>query len=112
MALPDARRISQALPDTKRISQAFDSAMATWDMLVKQAGSLLVDEEDEEASSSGRTGSRSRNGTDGRRDEGAEQYDVESGGDFWSRHTDLESGGYYDRKRFLVESGNAEGWLD
>ena len=82
--------------------------MATWDMLVKQAGSLLVDEEEEEG---GNGASGNRAGVEGNR-HGQAQYDVESGGDFWSRHTDLESGGYYDRKRFLVESGSAEGWLD
>jgi len=82
--------------------------MATWDMLVKQAGSLLADDEGED---DGNVSGRSRAGAKSSRND-REQYDVESGGDFWSRHTDLESGGYYDRKRFLVESGSAEGWLD
>jgi len=42
---------------------------------------------------------------------GDEVRDLESGGEFWERSMDLESGAYYDGVRFLAEKGDG-GWLD
>ena len=92
--------------------------MGTWDNLMKSAESFLNEDDEATLPQSEDRARRRRdryeegNGNaEQRSGDGNEARDLESGGEFWGRSMDLESGAYYDGVRFLAEKGDG-GWLD